>query len=633
MINKMSRLHFMTTENVRTILMTMKEDKKQSFVLEDELEEAVLMKKNEETLVKKFIEGDLYTEDAVQVALKKMKKNKFKLTEENLLETLANKNEQEFLEASQSVETSKEEKLAEMMNTSVEVARESLALHDDDEELALMALLNNNEGRSKSSVSRLAETFSISESRSKRLLERYDGDIEKASQDNELIQNLVSKSVDNGKEFASNVDDLLDDEDDETPGPTNPNKSLKSVSKGNLQLIDSDKNFKPITPATPKIKLIEPLAIPPRRFAMKPSIKKKTTSTKNMVHDPLEHKSDPEPMVAPENSKKSKEDIAEERRKRLKEISEKTSSRKTEKPVSDKAPVGVMKSSVPKNQKLLQDMEQDFLQPQRRRHSSNQKTSKTQAASSSSSGAGFLENEVLKDKEKLAKKDKYATTADGYKAVKKMSVDNVDYSVMSQDISKMLIDNVKPLQFPSLGVNADRSRKKVRWRDADGFTTIVDVIYIEANNKGVCVGSGNKVREPEIRHFGGVDNKRKPEIDMNTIFRIILDWKVVWLEQQHRVKKPPPLHPLYQPLPLPSTFLNHDEYVKIFLPLMLLELWSKISVDHDEGSVDKCVELPSCIQEVSRDSNQGFNVLRCMALLSDKVRITFLNNFHVVTLS
>ena len=33
---------------------------------------------------------------------------------------------------------------------------------------------------------------------------------------------------------------------------------------------------------------------------------------------------------------------------------------------------------------------------------------------------------------KVNKKEKYSATADGYKTVKKMSVHNVDYSVMSQ---------------------------------------------------------------------------------------------------------------------------------------------------------------------------------------------------------
>ena len=51
------------------------------------------------------------------------------------------------------------------------------------------------------------------------------------------------------------------------------------------------------------------------------------------------------------------------------------------------------------------------------------------------SSAGFLEHEANKDLEVKKKREKYVSTGDGYSKVKKMSVHNIDYNVMSQDLA------------------------------------------------------------------------------------------------------------------------------------------------------------------------------------------------------
>ena len=56
------------------------------------------------------------------------------------------------------------------------------------------------------------------------------------------------------------------------------------------------------------------------------------------------------------------------------------------------------------------------------------------------------------------KKEKYATTSDGYKSVKKMSISNGDYSTVSKELSKIPV-NVQPLEFAGIKPKIDTGNK------------------------------------------------------------------------------------------------------------------------------------------------------------------------------
>ena len=90
-------------------------------------------------------------------------------------------------------------------------------------------------------------------------------------------------------------------------------------------------------------------------------------------------------------------------------------------------------------------------------------------------------------------------------------------------------------------------------------------------------------------------------------------------EEQKKWEEPPPVHGSWQLLPLPNTFVNGEEYKKIFIPLMLQELWSSISADHEEkvGTLKEEV-IPVCIQELCKDPSGCFNIFRFMGLLTDQ---------------
>ena len=62
----------------------------------------------------------------------------------------------------------------------------------------------------------------------------------------------------------------------------------------------------------------------------------------------------------------------------------------------------------------------------------------------------------------------------------------------------------------------------MRWRDQSGFDTLVDIQIIEANNKGIKFGPGNK---DIVEHNKGFSNRRPPDnvIDMNRGIDIIME--------------------------------------------------------------------------------------------------------------
>merc|ERR1719483_128470 len=145
--------------------------------------------------------------------------------------------------------------------------------------------------------------------------------------------------------------------------------------------------------------------------------------------------------------------------------------------------------------------------------------------------------------------------------------------------------------------------KKLRWRDQTGLEPLVDVKEIPADNKGIKCGSGNK----EFLKVELKGNTKKPgspkELGLEDVLKTVLEWKCVWLEEQKKVAEPPPVQGARQMLPLTQTFSSVEEYNKIFLPLMLHELWSSVSADYEEKLVGGREEIvPVCLQEMCKDS-------------------------------
>jgi len=485
---------------------------------------------------------------------------------------------------------------------------------------------------------------------------------------NKVHDTIVDEEDEN---VLDDVDDLLDDKEEKSDALTKDR--YRAVTK----TVDLGRNLTPsnrpaVATSRPSFskqlsapgstsgpKLIDALAMPNRRAihrgisvstvdsltnkkpdltAKKPdfsSLKPVAKKHEGIISKPNKHSF----FAKPEKPKfKSKEELAVERKQKLKEVAERNKRPEVDKP--ETAPAGKMKCSVPKNQKLLLEMQAEAkMGPPRRKldqgnadrlktgigrerrtsESDSRNNEKPAKIENRRGSAGFLEEEATFDKKK--KKEKYATTSDGYKAVKKMSIANVDYNVMSQDISKMPI-KAKPLQFAGIKpkeVIPGKMKKKLRWRDQTGLEPLVDVKEIPADNKGMKCGSGNKDFH-RIDLKGGNKKATGPkEMAMDDIFKTILEWKCVWLEEQKKSDEPPPVQGGWQLLPLTHTFSSGAEYTKIFLPLMLHELWSSVSGDYEEKLAGGREEIvPVCLQELCRDSTQQFNLVRCVGLLTEQ---------------
>ena len=107
---------------------------------------------------------------------------------------------------------------------------------------------------------------------------------------------------------------------------------------------------------------------------------------------------------------------------------------------------------------------------------------------------------------KEKKDEKYTTTADGYKSVKKMSLSNIEFNV-SQDISKMPI-KAKPLQFEGIKPKSipGKAKKKLQWRDQDFRSPLVDIKLIPAENMGKkCSESRESLKRLMLSRTGKLD--------------------------------------------------------------------------------------------------------------------------------
>lgn len=363
----------------------------------------------------------------------------------------------------------------------------------------------------------------------------------------------------------------------------------------------------------------------------------------------------------------SRTDQLEERKRRLKEVAEKA--RKPEKEKSKLlVPTGKMKSSQPRSAKLLEELRTagpskppvrkaaaaanivsrpvtptSRQQEVRERHLSEGRasdsgeswTSAASAPAGKENGApphmrpmrrpslGFLDEEVKLDKEIIKKKEKFKATADGYQVPKKLSVSNVDYNVCSQDISKMAV-KAKPLYIP--GISAEKQQlsrpaaksTRICWRDECRAGPLVDIRYIErANNRRKILGKD--WLESSSAAAAVPSPKATRDVTLDDFLQAVLTWTPSWLKEQKRFTAPPKVQgDKWQLLPLPDTFSSWEEYRKIFIPLMLHELWAVVSREAEEKEEALREDIvPVCIQETVAGDKERFRTFHACALITE----------------
>ena len=217
-----------------------------------------------------------------------------------------------------------------------------------------------------------------------------------------------------------------------------------------------------------------------------------------------------------------------------------------------------------------------------------------------------------------AKKEKYQVTKDGYRAVKKMSVSNVDYNVMSQDVANMQV-NAEPLRFEGIAPKKKGKCLKLRWADEEPGATLVEIRWIESENKGRKANdskadlqagaaarslkqAAQKLQKEEANVLSGKD------IKVDEVLKKVLSWNCRWLEEQKKQARAPDVSGGSWPvLPLTAEFESGEHYVRMFVPLMLHELWSMISQEVEKKAGLRREIAPVMVMEVVPEIGKPFN--------------------------
>ena len=547
-VRKLSKDHRISTTQVKILLLEWKGENKDAFIREADLKRAVLLHKESNSLLDDLVKQSSHPPEKVREALNWLKSRRLERTKANVLSKLEEMRAVESFIKSTALQKHLDENI--VRETVIE------RIHTDGKfvQPAIEELLKE-KADTERKVELIQASVGCSEELARNKLMEKDGDTETASQAAREELNLHQKSKQLAKTFNTSLsaakEKLIDAEFNEhlaSQALEEENASQNLLEEKNdsdvpiEELLDDDDEDDVVVlePATKTLDNSE-----------KPKVKQANPPATSFI------------------------DVKAERKRRLKEIAESNNLRREKQPMT-KVSSGIMKTSVPKNMKLLMELQnppgpskkQDNPnQKKRERHHSDKASNLPRKKIERRNSVGFLEEEAKKDDLK-EKKEKFRETPDGYKTPKKLSVHNVSYNIMSQDISNMPVPDAKPFTMKGLEPRRIKGKKRLRWKDENGFEPLVDIMEIEAANRGVKCGPGNKDRE-----FGRIGKKRKPEgsqVMMEDVFKVILDWRCVWLDEQKNTNQPPPtVSGHFQVLPLLSTFTSLKNYVKIFIPLMI----------------------------------------------------------------
>ena len=526
-IRKLSKDHSMSATQVKILLLDLKGDNKDAFIREVDLKRAILVHKESNSQLDDIIKESSHSPEKVRKAFNWLKSRKMQRTKANVVSKLAEMaTVEDFIKS-----TAKKSHLEEYIVRETVIER----INADGKfvQPAIEELLKDRADTMRK-IESIKVSVGCSEELARKKLSENNGDTDSASEAAREELNIHRKS----KELAE--------------------KFKTSVTSAKEKLIDA--------------KFDKALA--------SQALEEENSQNEVSIEELIDDNSDDAVKVEPPTEKLVKSevkpaasfiDMKAERKRRLKELAEPKILRR-EVETGRNVSSGIMKTSVPKMMKLSMELQneagpskkqENSNKNKRERHGSDKSDTRSKRKLERSNSGGFLEEEAKRDNLK-EKKEKFKKTADGYKTPKKLSVHNVDYNIMSQDISNMPVPNARP--FTMKGMKP--KKKKLRWKDENGFEPLVDVREIEADNRGVKCGPGNKDRE-----IGRSGNRRKPVgslILMEDVFKVMLDWRCVWLDEQKRTEKPPPnISGHFQVHPLLSTFKSMKTYVNIFIPLMI----------------------------------------------------------------
>lgn len=213
-----------------------------------------------------------------------------------------------------------------------------------------------------------------------------------------------------------------------------------------------------------------------------------------------------------------------------------------------------------------------------------------------------------------SKKEKYQMTKDGYRAVKKMSVSNVDYNVLSQDVANIPV-NVEPLRFEGIAPKKKGRGRKLSWADEEPGASLVEIRWIEADNKGrkasdskADLQAGAAARN--LKHAAQKEEKNLlsgKDFKVDEVLKQVLSWNCSWIEEQKKqVQAPDVCGAKWPVVTLTANFASGEHYIRMFVALMLHELWSMISQEVEKRGQRKEI-APVMVMEVVPEGDKPFN--------------------------
>ena len=461
---------------------------------------------------------------------------------------------------------------------------------------------------------------------------------EKSKESNVVQESKKKESgsiLEKNRRYSSDIDDLLgNSSSSDEEGKQQIKASNKEDKKESLSHLHS--NIDHSQPST-SLGSVKPLPSLKKQYKVPKVVK----STKRISQSPLEveknsmlsflKSSRPSPVKV--EQPKTYAEVKDLRKQKLADIEKKKKKQDQEVVRDNNIPAGIMKASVPKSQRLLNEFaSSENLQPKRKPTKSNAipKRSKLSLPKKYNTSESEEQAKLSNVKDDVNKDLLYKETSDGYRVPKKMSVANVTYSSHDSSLdpmSKSHKPSTQPLTLKSI-LNVKKTKRmiqrKLRWKDQDGFNELALIKYIPAENQGKRVTKQNnkdfsvKVKVVPASVSSTPDNKDKKIITPDDILMTILTWNPAWLEEQKNQTEPPPVHPQWQLIPVTTTYSSWWEYRRIFLPLMLQELWSVVTRDYEEKKGFGGSSLPVFLQEITPEHGGQFLNVRCLAVMSEQ---------------
>ena len=505
----------------------------------------------------------------------------------------------------------------------LETARQMFATVSPSEDQVVKVLVGEGDG---DAVDDDLETFEDK-------FDKFIDGITKDDNDDEEVE-IERKIPSRSSSGSANIDDLLGDSDEENDQRSKVTKNLvESTSKTEEKSIKS--KSKPVPdqsePSTSSGSA-KPLPTLKKNYKV-PKLSKPSKEDERQSMLAALKSSKPQPSNQSRNATNSNE-VKAMRKQKLAEI-ERKKTRHDPEVRSSNVPAGIMKESVPRSQKLLNEfVSNENLQPKRKivkkfdipklPRVQNHQLRLDSIPNELHSGEQ-LSREIPKATKPGANGDAqlYSDTDDGYKVPKKMSISNVQYSNEAPESLPAKESGVKTPMLKSIIKKKKRIvARNIRWADQDGFKhKLVLVKMIPCENSGTKVSKGNNKDgsvKVKVASVNTSSNNDKKIITIDDILQTILHWNPAWLEEQKQQSEPPPVHQPWQLIPVTSTFTSWQEYRRIFLPLMLQELWSSVSRDYEERKVSGSSSLPVFMTEVFQDHGGQFLTVRCLAVMSER---------------